>query len=47
VAQTFNQLIREEDIKKIKEPYFSMASENYKTIQIHKNLEEYLNTDNN
>ncbi len=47
VAKAFDQLIVEEDRGKIKEPYFAMASANYQIVQIHKNLDAYLNIDNN
>ena len=47
VAKTFNQLLTEEDQKKIKAPYFVVSSTNYQIIQIHKNLDAYLNIDNN
>ena len=47
VAQTFNQLLTEKDQKKIKAPYFVVSSTNYQIIQIHKNLDAYLNIDNN
>ncbi len=47
VANTFNQLLSKEDIKKIKKPYFAISSPNYQIIQIHKNLDSYLNSDNN
>lgn len=47
VAKTFNQLLTKEDKKKIKEPYFAITSANYQIIQIHKNLDAYLNTGNN
>ncbi|GAA3588203.1 tetratricopeptide repeat protein [Flavivirga amylovorans] len=47
VAKAFRQLIVEEDKNKIKEPYFAIASENYQIVQIHKNLDVYLNVDNN
>ena len=47
VAKTFNQLLTEDDQKKIKAPYFVVSSTNYQTIQIHKNLDTYLNMDNN
>ncbi|MDO5969462.1 tetratricopeptide repeat protein [Flavivirga aquimarina] len=46
VAKTFDQLIIEEDKQKIKEPYFAIASANYQIVQIHKNLDTYLNTNN-
>ncbi|MFI1744779.1 tetratricopeptide repeat protein [Thalassobellus sediminis] len=47
VAQTFDQLLTKENKKKIKEPYFAVSSTNYQIIQIHKNLDAYLNKDNN
>jgi hypothetical protein len=47
VAKTFNQLLSKEDNKKIKAPYFVVTSANYQIIQIHKNLDAYLNLDNN
>ncbi|WP_303316539.1 tetratricopeptide repeat protein [Flavivirga abyssicola] len=47
VAKAFRQLIIEEDKNKIKEPYFAIASENYQIVQIHKNLDAYLNINNN
>ena len=47
VAKTFDQLLTEDDQKKIKIPYFVVSSTNYQTIQIHKKLDAYLNIDNN
>lgn len=47
VATTFDQLFEKEDKKKINEPYFAISSANYQIVQIHKNLNEYLNKDNN
>ena len=47
VANTFDQLLTEDDQKKIKAPYFVASSTNYQIIQIHKNLDTYLNIDNN
>ena len=47
VAETFDQLIVKEDKKKIKTPYFVVSSTNYQIIQIHKNLDAYLNLYNN
>ncbi|WP_308991801.1 tetratricopeptide repeat protein [Mariniflexile litorale] len=44
VAKTFNQLYTKEDQKKIKKSYFAITSANYQIIQIHKNLDAYLNT---
>jgi outer membrane protein assembly factor BamD (BamD/ComL family) len=46
VAETLNQLFSKEDQKKIKKPYFVISSNNYEIIQIHKNLESYLNLNN-
>lgn len=47
VAKTFDQLLTKEDKQIIKEPYFAISSANYQIIQIHKNLDMYLNIDNN
>ena len=47
VAKTFDQLLTKADKNKIKEPYFAISSANYQIIQIHKNLDDYLNKDNN
>ncbi|MEP5338967.1 MAG: tetratricopeptide repeat protein [Algibacter sp.] len=47
VARTFDQLFEKEDKGKIKEPYFVVSSANYQIIQIHKNLEDYLNKESN
>jgi tetratricopeptide (TPR) repeat protein len=47
VAKTFNQLLTKKDLKKIKVPYFVVSSTNYQIIQIHKNLDAYLNISNN
>ncbi|WP_345166788.1 tetratricopeptide repeat protein [Algibacter aquimarinus] len=47
VAKTFDQLLTKENKKKIKAPYFAVSSANYQIIQIHKNLDSYLNIDNN
>jgi len=46
VAKTFNQILLDKDAKKIKEPYFAVSSANYQILQIHKNLETYLNLNN-
>ncbi len=40
------QVLKEEKKYKIKHPFFEISSPNYKIIQIHKNLDAYLNTDN-
>ncbi len=47
IANTFDQLMTKKDKQKIKEPYFAIASVNYQIIQIHKNLDTYLNISNN
>ena len=47
VAKTFDQLLTKENKKKIKTPYFAISSANYQIIQIHKNLDSYLNINNN
>ncbi|GAA4295787.1 hypothetical protein GCM10023163_15290 [Aestuariibaculum suncheonense] len=47
VANTFEQLFAKEDKKKIKEPHFVISSANYQIIQIHKNLNDFLNVDTN
>ena len=47
VAKTFNQLLTKEDKKKITKPHFVISSKNYQIIQIHKNLDAYLNISNN
>lgn len=39
----FAQLLEEDDRYKITKPYFAISSENYQIIQIHKNLDMYLN----
>jgi len=46
VAQTFHQILLDEDVKKIKEPFFVVSSANYQILQIHKNLDTYLNLNN-
>ncbi|GAB1857963.1 hypothetical protein MHTCC0001_28000 [Flavobacteriaceae bacterium MHTCC 0001] len=46
VAQTFDQILLDKDASKIKEPYFVVSSTNYQILQIHKNLEAYLNLNN-
>ncbi|WP_449272389.1 type IX secretion system periplasmic lipoprotein PorW/SprE [Hyunsoonleella rubra] len=47
VAQTFHQILLDKDQKKIKEPYFVVSSTNYQILQIHKNLDTYLNLNTN
>ncbi|GAL82164.1 TPR domain protein [Algibacter lectus] len=46
VAKTFKQLLTDKNKKKIIKPFFVISSANYQTIQIHKNLEAYLNPNN-
>lgn len=46
VAKTFEQILSDKDVKKIKDPYFAVSSTNYQILQIHKNLETYLNLNN-
>ena len=41
------EIIETRSKKKIKRPYFVISGENYRIIQIHKNLEAYLNRDSN
>ncbi len=42
----FAELLKENKKYKIKRPYFEIASPNYKIVQIHKNLDDYLNLQN-
>ena len=44
-ALAFVQLLEKDGIE-ISKPYFEISSKNYQTVQIHKNLEAYLNTIN-
>lgn len=46
VARTFDQLLNEENKVQITAPYFAISSQNYRIIQIHKNLFLYLNINN-
>lgn len=46
IAQTFNQILTKEDVNKINEPFFVASSTNYQIFQIHKNLDTYLNLNN-
>lgn len=41
----FAEVLKENKKYKIKHPFFEIASANYKIIQIHKNLDSYLQTD--
>jgi tetratricopeptide (TPR) repeat protein len=38
----FGEILKENKKYKIKDPFFEIAAQNYKTIQIHKNLDDYL-----
>lgn len=40
-AQGFIQLLDKEDRKKIERTFFSISSKNYRTLQIHKNIDAY------
>ena len=42
----FAEVLEESKKYKIKKSHFEISSPNYKTIQIHKNLDDYLNKDN-
>lgn len=44
-ARGFAEVLKEHKEYKIKRPYFEISSENYKIVQIHKNLTDYLNKD--
>lgn len=41
----FAEVLKENKKYKIKNPFFEIGSENYKIIQLHKNLEDYLNSE--
>ena len=41
----FAEVLKENKKYKIKNSFFEIASENYKTIQVHKNLDEYLESE--
>ncbi len=41
----FSEVLKEEKKYKINNSYFEISSPNYTIVQIHKNLEDYLNTD--
>ncbi|MDC8002378.1 hypothetical protein POV26_15125 [Aequorivita todarodis] len=41
-ARGFGEVLKENKKYKVKNPYFEISSPNYKIIQIHKNLDEYL-----
>lgn len=45
-AKGFAEILREEDKNKITKKSIAISSQNYKTIQIHKNLESYLTSQN-
>jgi len=42
----FAEVLEESKKYKIKKSHFEISSPNYKTIQIHKNLDDYLNRGN-
>lgn len=44
-ARNFGEVLSENKEYKVKHPYFEIATQNYKIIQIHKNLDEYLKVD--
>ena len=44
-ARGFAQVLNESKKYKIKRPFFEISSPNYKIVQIHKNLDAYLNAD--
>ena len=44
-ARGFGEVLSEHKDYKITKPYFEIATENYKIVQIHKNLTDYLNKD--
>lgn len=41
-ARGFGQILNEKKEYKVKNPYFEICSPNYKRVQIHKNLDDYL-----
>ncbi|WP_271392223.1 type IX secretion system periplasmic lipoprotein PorW/SprE [Aequorivita sinensis] len=41
-AKGFAELLEENKEYKVKHPYFEISSDNYKIVQIHKNLDDYL-----
>ena len=47
VARTFDQLLTKKDKRKLAKPYFTISGTNYQIVQIHKNLDSYLNLNNN
>ena len=44
-ARGFGDVLKERKEFKIKRPFFEISTPNYKIIQIHKNLDEYLQQD--
>jgi tetratricopeptide (TPR) repeat protein len=44
-ARGFGEVLKENKDYKIKYPYFEISTPNYKIVQIHKNLDEYLKED--
>ncbi|HBY67085.1 MAG TPA: hypothetical protein DEG69_04560, partial [Flavobacteriaceae bacterium] len=45
-GRNFAQVLKENKEFKIKKPSFEISTPNYKIIQIHKNLDTYLNNEN-
>ena len=43
-ARGFGEVLKEDKKLKIKYPFFEISTPNYKIVQIHKNLDEYLQT---
>ncbi|WP_435050143.1 tetratricopeptide repeat protein [Formosa sp. S-31] len=43
VAEGFKDLFKKTDKDRITRPYFVISAQNYQTVQIHKNLDHYLN----
>lgn len=44
-ARGFGEVLNEKKEYKVRKPYFEISTPNYKTIQVHKNLEDYLERD--
>lgn len=42
VAKNFGQNLKDNKQSKVQKPYFEISSENYKIVQLHKNLDTYL-----
>ena len=45
-ARGFGEVLNEKKEYKIERPYFEISSPNYKIVQIHKNLEDYIQRNN-